>query len=438
MPKLTCVRMFPAIPLIALCVGLSFGAETGWAQAHHDHGQATTAASSGPTPSAPGAVVYFVDVKSGETLQPKTVMHFGLRNMGVAPAGTARPNSGHHHLLIDTDLPPLDQPIPSDENHLHFGAGQTEAEVALAPGEHVLQLLLADKDHIPHNPPVMSDKIRVKVVDGSKPIVASGLTPSTPGAAVYFVDVKSGDTLQTKTVMHFGLRKMGVAPAGTARPNSGHHHLLIDADLPSLDQPIPSDENHLHFGAGQTEAEVALAPGEHVLQLLLADKDHIPHNPPVMSDKIRVKVVDGKKTVANTAGGRTPSPPKAKVYFAQPENGACVSEKPVIRFGLIGMGVAPAGFSKPNTGHHHIILDAALPPFDQPIPNDENHLHFGSGQTEAEISLTPGKHTLQLLLADENHVPHNPPVYSSQIEVTVGCKPRKARRRHRRRYYARY
>ncbi len=317
--------------------------------------------------------------------------------------------------------------------------GKPKRKSTLTPGPHTLQLLLADKDHIPHNPPVMSEKIRVTVVDGSKPVAAAarGLTPSAPGAAVYFVDVKSGDTLQTKSVMHFGLRNMGVAPAGTARPNSGHHHLLIDSDAPPFDQPIPSDENHLHFGAGQTEAQVTLSPGEHVLQLVLADKDHVPHNPPVMSEKIRVKVVDGSKVAAApSTGGRTPSPPKAKVYFAKPENGACVSEKPVIRFGLIGMGVAPAGFAKPNTGHHHVIVNSALPPFDQPIPSDENHLHFGSGQTEAEISLTPGKHTLQLLLADENHVPHNPPVYSSQIEVTVGCKPRKARRRHRR--YARY
>ena len=82
----------------------------------------------------------------------KLKLYFGLRNMGIAPAGSDRENSGHHHLLIDTQLPPLDKPIPNDFNHLHFGAGQTEAEITLKPGEHTLQLLMGDKDHIPHSP----------------------------------------------------------------------------------------------------------------------------------------------------------------------------------------------------------------------------------------------------------------------------------------------
>ena len=96
-------------------------------------------------------------------------IRFGLRDMGVAPAGLERANSGHHHLLIDTELPPLDKPIPNDFNHLHFGAGQTEAEVTLKPGTHTLQLLLGDKDHIPHNPPIMSPRIRVLVMDEAAP-----------------------------------------------------------------------------------------------------------------------------------------------------------------------------------------------------------------------------------------------------------------------------
>jgi hypothetical protein len=88
---------------------------------------------------------------------------FGLRNMGVAPKGTPKPNTGHHHLLIDTDLPPLDQEIPSDRNHIHFGAGQTETMIELPPGTHTLQLLMGDHNHMPHNPPVYSRKITVYV-----------------------------------------------------------------------------------------------------------------------------------------------------------------------------------------------------------------------------------------------------------------------------------
>ena len=82
---------------------------------------------------------------------------------------------------------------------------------------------------------------------------------------------------------------------------------------------------------------------------------------------------------------RHPSPKDAKVYFIYPTDGAYITPNPVIRFGLLGMGVAPAGFDKANTGHHHLLVDAELPPFDQPIPNDFNHLHFGAGQTEAKI-----------------------------------------------------
>jgi hypothetical protein len=119
----------------------------------------------GPTPSPPGAQVYFAELKDRATIPTKVTIRFGLREMGVAPAGTDRPNSGHHHLLIDTELPALDQPIPNDFNHLHFGNGQTEAEITLKPGTHTLQLLFADKDHVPHNPPVMSARISVIVTD---------------------------------------------------------------------------------------------------------------------------------------------------------------------------------------------------------------------------------------------------------------------------------
>jgi hypothetical protein len=248
-----------------------------------------------------------------------------------------------------------------------------------------------------------------------------GPTPSPQGAAVYFVDLKDGATLPTKTTIHFGLRGMGVAPAGSDRQNSGHHHLLIDTELPPLDQPIPNDFNHLHFGAGQTEAEVTLSPGPHSLQLLFGDKDHVPHSPPLMSERIRVNVVEQDEH-QHAAGGpivRHASPPNAKVYFVYPRDHSYVSRTPVIRFGLVNMGVAPAGVEKANTGHHHLLVDVPLPPFDEPIPNDFDHLHFGAGQTEAQIMLPLGVHTLQLLLGDENHVPHNPPVYSKPIAVTV-------------------
>jgi cytochrome c553 len=366
----------------------------------------------GPTRSRPDAEVYFVDLKDGATVPAKVTLYFGLRNMGIAPAGSDRENSGHHHLLIDTDLPPLNQPIPSDFNHLHFGAGQTETEITLKPGEHILQLLMGDKDHIPHTPPVMSQRIKVRVAGDANAGLTGGPSTSAPGAEVYFIDLKDGATIGPKTMLYFGLKNMGIAPAGSDREKSGHHHLLIDTELPPLDEPIPSDFNHLHLGAGQTDAEITLKAGMHTLQLLLGDKDHIPHTPPVTSQKIHVRVVDPSL--------RKASPPDARVSFVGLQDGAVLPPKATIHFGLSNMGVAPAGIEKPNTGHHHLLIDTKLPDdLNEPIPSDFNHLHFGAGQTEAEIMLKAGMHTLQLLLGDENHVPHNPPVMSKPIRVLV-------------------
>ena len=244
-----------------------------------------------------------------------------------------------------------------------------------------------------------------------------GPASSPPAAAVYFIGIKDGDTLPTKSTIHFGLRNMSVAPAGIDRPNTGHHHLIIDAPLPPLDQPIPNDFNHLHFGAGQTEAQVTLTPGKHTLQLLLGDKDHVPHTPPVHSDRITVNVVDQARSASATR--RYTSPPDAQVYFENLRDGQRIPPRMIIRFGLLNMGVAPAGADKPNTGHHHLIIDAPPPSPDRPIPNDFNHLHFGTGQTEGEVTLTPGRHTLQLVLGDRDHVPHDPPVMSKPITVIV-------------------
>jgi hypothetical protein len=229
--------------------------------------------------------------------------------------------------------------------------------------------------------------------------------------------------------IRFGVKNINVVPAGSDRANSGHHHLLIDTELPALDQPIPNDFNHLHFGAGQTEATVTLKPGDHTLQLLLGDKDHIPHTPPVISPRIKVRVVD--------ASTRTAAPADARVYFIGLQNRSALPPKATIHFGLANMGVAPAGIEKANTGHHHLLIDTKLPPLDQPIPNDFNHLHFGAGQSEATIDLPLGKHTLQLLLGDASHIPHNPPVMSKPIVVLVVSAEQEGRsrrtkvRRHR-------
>lgn len=110
------------------------------------------------------ATAYFISPYSGEVIPGgKFWVRMGLRNMGVAPAGVERQRTGHHHLIVNNDLPPLDEPIPSDDHFIHFGRGQTEVFLELPRGKHTLQLLLGDHDHIPHDPPVMSDRITVVV-----------------------------------------------------------------------------------------------------------------------------------------------------------------------------------------------------------------------------------------------------------------------------------
>jgi hypothetical protein len=108
---------------------------------------------------------------------------------------------------------------------------------------------------------------------------------------------------------------------------------------------------------------------------------------------------------------RTPSPTGAAVYIISPKNGATVSSPVLVQFGLKGMGIAPAGVKFENTGHHHLLIDTDLPSDPgKPLPASDKIVHFGKGQTETTLTLPPGKHTLQLVLGDMNHVPHDPPV----------------------------
>jgi hypothetical protein len=116
---------------------------------------------------------------------------------------------------------------------------------------------------------------------------------------------------------------------------------------------------------------------------------------------------------------RSPAPKDVELYIISPAGGETVASPVTVRFGLRGMGVAPAGVAMENTGHHHLLIDAAPPAFDMPVPADANHVHFGKGQTETQVTLAPGRHTLQLLLADHLHIPHDPPVLSKAITITV-------------------
>jgi hypothetical protein len=130
------------------------------------------------------------------------------------------------------------------------------------------------------------------------PALAGGPTASNADARVYFVNLGNGDTVSSPVKVVFGLTVMGVAPAGTEKDMTGHHHLLINRPpfglgedgVEELANGLPSDENHIHFGGGQTETSLDLPPGTHTLQLVLGDMTHIPHSPPVFSEIITIQV----------------------------------------------------------------------------------------------------------------------------------------------------
>jgi hypothetical protein len=117
---------------------------------------------------------------------------------------------------------------------------------------------------------------------------------------------------------------------------------------------------------------------------------------------------------------RKPAPAGALAYIIEPADGARVTSPVRVVFGLKGIGVAPAGVDRNDAGHHHLLVDTGLPAnLGIPIPNDEQHRHFGNGQTEVELALAPGRHTLQMVLGDHLHIPHDPPIASSVVTIDV-------------------
>jgi Domain of unknown function (DUF4399) len=160
------MRLIPwAMRAVASLVAfLSFAAQASAQQHAHSAQPASLAAVGQRTPAPQDAYVYIGWPNDGQTLSAGRIkIWFGARNIGVAPAGVTFANTGHHHLLINEPMPPLDEPIPNTKNHLHFGAGQTEAFIDLTPGTYTLQLLMGDAEHVPHNPPITSKKITIHV-----------------------------------------------------------------------------------------------------------------------------------------------------------------------------------------------------------------------------------------------------------------------------------
>ena len=146
-----------------------------------------------------------------------------------------------------------------------------------------LALACSGSSKAPSSPP--------SIIATSQPESKLARAKSSPGAKVFFVDLKDGDTLTNPVTLKFGVEGIELAPAGEVKDNSGHHHLLIDIDpLPPMDAPLPSTQRIQHFGKAQNETTQEIPPGPHTLQLLFAGGNHVPHDPPVMSSKINITV----------------------------------------------------------------------------------------------------------------------------------------------------
>ena len=165
---MTITKSLPLAAIILLAAAC--GQEAHEPVTHEEHGSAETAAPAAATAALPrsmspdGARVFFITPADGDTVSNPVKIEFGIEGMSVVTAGTDTMHSGHHHLIIDADLPEnLGMPIPADENYIHFGDASTSTEVTLEPGQHTLQLLLGDHLHIPHDPPVTSDVITITV-----------------------------------------------------------------------------------------------------------------------------------------------------------------------------------------------------------------------------------------------------------------------------------
>ena len=234
--------------------------------------------------------VTFSNLGDGFQVRTPFWVEFGIRGMGVIPAGNKRDDAGHHHLLIDTPLPSsVSEPIPFSDKYRHFGKGQTATVLDLPPGAHSLRLLFADYQHRPYY--VFSRKITVQVLGNRKDIARPRIdperfnetcqawyqdevtTPPSEAKLVYVKNIRDGETVDSPFVVKLGVLGFGVAPQRTAIPDTGHFSLNIRKNR--------SSATPLRLGEGQTETILDLSPGEYEIdvsflagdgQLLLKDQ----------------------------------------------------------------------------------------------------------------------------------------------------------------------
>lgn len=250
-----------------------------------------------------------------------------------------------------------------------------------------------------------AEKAAEKGAEGTE--AGAGALKPPADAKVMFLWPEEGSKVPTTFNVKFGVEGMTVTPAGQGVNDAtkGHHHIIINGKPLDAGTVVPMNETNIHYGKGQTEAQLTLKPGKYTLTMQFADFAHRSYGPQ-LSKTINIEVVE--------------LPAKPKVFFVEPQNGATVKSPVKMKFGLEGKTIRPAGedIKEKITGHHHVIVDGKPVPLAVIVPMNETHIHYGKGQTEAELELKPGKHTLTMQFADGAHRSYGP-AEAATIEITV-------------------
>ena len=337
--------------------------------------------------------VSFRQPTSNAIVPPTFVVKMGAVGVAVDPSGDVVPDSGHFHILVDTDFIPAGEVIPDDEQHIHYGDASLETELTLPPGEHILRLQFADGLHTALEGEEYRDTIVVFVEEDA------------PDQAVAFFEPLDGTTVASPFEVVMTAAGLIVEPSGEVNDGAGHFHILVNTDFTPADEVIIDDEQHLHYGKGQTTVSLDLEPGEHTLRLQFADGLHTALEGDQYRDTITVVVEEGEAT---------PS-----VRFEQPADRATVTSPFEVVMAASGLVVEPSGEVNQGAGHFHILVNTDFTPTGEIIPDDAQHLHYGQGQTAVTLDLEPGEHTLRLQFADGLHTALEGDQYRDTITVVV-------------------
>jgi hypothetical protein len=220
----------------------------------------------------------------------------------------------------------------------------------------------------------------------------------------YFVNLRDGDRIETPFVVKFGLSRYGLAPIVSGVPHTGHHHMLVNRDLPlDFKQPLPFNDQYVHFGKGQMETVLTFPPGTYTLRLLLADHKHIPHfiysKPVTVTVEKKNEAVDPKTLV------------KAGVQLLEPRSGAVVQGAFKVQFHASGLNVSHTGLKEAGTGHFALVAQRAGKP--------DERIVFAGGATEAWLKPPAGDYVMRLQFV-RNAAPNDVMAVSEPVSVTVG------------------